>query len=157
MEFNIHLGNLFMAKRRGAGGTSGGIGQFFLGLLMMGCGFYLLLGNIIVSSGFLQGGMLHWTAGNVIPFSGSLNSGVLFIPMMAGIAFIFYNGRSSLGWFLFVIPLIAMIVGVIATLSIRIQSMTAFSAIVIFTLAFGGLGLFLKSLLPTRDDDPDDR
>ena len=37
---------------RGAGGSTGGIGLFFIGLLMMCGGFYLLLNSITVSSHF---------------------------------------------------------------------------------------------------------
>jgi len=36
----------------GAGGTSGGIGHFFLGLIMMCGGFYMLLESISVTSTF---------------------------------------------------------------------------------------------------------
>ena len=37
---------------KGAGGTSGGIGHFFIGLIMMCTGFYLLLNSISITSNF---------------------------------------------------------------------------------------------------------
>ena len=40
---------------RGAGGTSGGLGHFFIGLAMMCGGFYMLLNAITVSSNFGMG------------------------------------------------------------------------------------------------------
>lgn len=44
---------------RGAGGTDGGSGAFFLGLVMMCGGFYLLFNSIIVSSHFGTGMRLY--------------------------------------------------------------------------------------------------
>ena len=37
---------------KGAGGSSGGVGQFFIGLIMMIGGFYLFLNAISVSTNF---------------------------------------------------------------------------------------------------------
>lgn len=42
-------------KIKGAGGTEGGIRDFFLGLFMMGVGFYMLLNKIVITSGFGMG------------------------------------------------------------------------------------------------------
>ncbi len=61
----------------GAGGTSGGVGHFFLGLIMMCGGFYLLLNSISVSSSFGMGARLYgfsaygfkfWHGGSFIRF-----------------------------------------------------------------------------------------
>lgn len=129
---------------KGAGGTSGGIGQFFMGLAMMCGGFYMLLNAISVNSYF---GMHN----NVFGFSMFGNSmgvtgGMIMIPMILGIVMIFYNGKSWLGWLLAVGSLAAMIFGVIASIHFQLRSMSAFELIVIVVLAFGGLGLFLRSL-----------
>lgn len=40
----------------------------------------------------------------------------------------------------------AMVFGVISTVSLDLRTMSAFSLIMILTLAFGGLGLFFGSL-----------
>lgn len=140
-----------MSTPKGAGGTTGGIGAFFTGLAMMGVGFYLLLSKIMVVSSFMSGAPLYRFSGvQGIPFSFQVTSGMIFIPMIIGIMMVFYNGRSILGWALFVISLGAMIAGVITSLSIRMQSMSAIDAIIIFVLAFGGLGMFLRSLRPSK-------
>lgn len=136
-----------MNNPKGAGGTPGGIGFFFTGLAMMGVGFYLLLSKIMVVSSFMSGAPLYRFSGvQGIPFSFQVTSGMIFIPMIIGIMMVFYNGKSILGWGLFVISLGAMIAGVITSLSIRMQSMPAIDALIIFVLAFGGLGMFLRSL-----------
>ena len=64
---------------KGAGGTSGGIGAFFIGLLMMCGGFYMLLKAIKVTSSF---GFSHslYSAGGM-----SLTSGMIMIPFIFGV------------------------------------------------------------------------
>ena len=44
---------------KGAGGTSGGIDSFFMGLIMMCIGFYMLLNSIIITSSFGSGSRLY--------------------------------------------------------------------------------------------------
>jgi len=124
----------------GAGGTSGGVGQFFLGLVMMCGGFYLLLNGIVVSSSFGLGSRLFGIGGY------GVTGGIILIPLVIGIAMIFYDARSVLGWLLSVASFGAMVFGVIASVSLNLRTMTAFELICILALAFGGLGLFLRSL-----------
>jgi uncharacterized protein len=129
---------------RGAGGTSGGVGQFFLGFTMMCAGFYLLFNAISVYSSFGFGSALFH-----IPFGSSqagVSSGMVLIPFMIGVGMIFYSGRSIFGWLLFIGSLAALIVGVISALHFSLRTMSAFELIAILVLAMGGLGLFLRSL-----------
>ena len=129
---------------RGAGGTSGGLGQFFLGLIMMCGGFYLLFNAISVSSTFgLHTRIYHFSAfGN----SAGLTSGMILIPLMLGIGLIFYNCRNPLGWLIAIVSLACLLFGVIASLRFNFRTMSAFDLISILVLAIGGLGLFLRSL-----------
>ena len=126
-------------KLKGAGGTSGGFMDFFIGLAMMGVGFYMLLNKIVISSGFGMGYGLY-RMGSV-----SVTTGMVFIPMIIGIMVIFYDYKKVWGWLLAVISFAAMVFGVIASVKITMVPMTSFDGIVIFILAFGGLGMFLKS------------
>jgi hypothetical protein len=127
-------------RPKGAGGTRGGIGQFFLGLVMMCGGFYMLLNAIKVTSHFGMGYRLY----NVGSFG--INSGMIMIPFLFGVGIIFYNSRNFLGWLLSVGSLVALIFGAISSIQFRFQHMSAFDLIVILVLSFGGLGLFLRSL-----------
>lgn len=125
---------------RGAGGTSGGTGSFLLGLAMMCGGFYMLLDAIIVRARFGFGHQIYSIGGF------GVTSGMIMIPFLFGVGFIFYNSKSILGWVLVIGSLISLIFGVISSVSFSMQRMSAFDMIVILVLAFGGLGLFLKSL-----------
>ena len=140
---------------RGAGGTSGGLGQFFIGLIMMCGGFYMLLNAITVSSNFGMGMRLYGYSGMGGNFN--ITSGMVMIPFMFGIGLIFYNGKNILGWVLSLGSITALIFGVISSIRFSFRSMTSFDLIVILVLAMGGLGLFLKSLKQIDTAVPSDK
>lgn len=125
---------------RGAGGSQGGEWQFLIGIVMMIAGFYLLFNSITIDSRFGLGMRLYGVGGM------GITSGMLMIPFIAGVIFIFYNARNPIGWLLSIGSLVAMIVGVLANSQFSFRGMSAFDLIVILVLSFGGLGLFLRSL-----------
>tara|TARA_B110000014_G_scaffold264200_1_gene264039 strand:- start:2135 stop:2557 length:423 start_codon:yes stop_codon:yes gene_type:complete len=138
---------------KGAGGTSGGLGLFFLGLVMMCGGFYMLLNAIHVTSSFGMGMRLYGFSamGGMV----NITSGMIMIPFMLGVALIFYNGKNILGWILSIGSIVALIFGVISSLRFSFRTMTSFDLIVILVLAIGGLGLFLRSLKTLDKSLPD--
>ncbi len=139
---------------KGAGGTSGGLGHFFIGLIMMCGGFYMLLNAINVTSSFGMGMRLYGFSamgGNY-----NITSGMVMIPFMFGVGLIFYNGRNILGWLLAIGSITGLIFGVIASIRFSFRTMTSFDLIVILVLAMGGLGLFLRSLKTLDARFPDE-
>ncbi len=134
----------------GAGGTRGGELQFFLGIAMMCGGFYMLFNSMIVNAHFGLGYRLY----SFGAFGGQygITGGMILIPFLIGVGFIFYNFKSLIGWILAIGSLVAMLFGVLSTLNISFRTMTAFDLIVILVLSFGGLGLFLNSLRPLPRD-----
>jgi len=129
---------------RGAGGTSGGLGQFFIGLIMMIGGFYLLLNSISVTSNFGMGARLYGFSAYGSQYA--ITSGMVMFPFMFGVGMIFYNSKNFLGWLLAIGAITALIFGVIASIRFNFRAMSAFDLITILVLAIGGLGLFLRSL-----------
>lgn len=136
-----------MTPIKGAGGTPGGIGSFFIGFLMMCMGFYLLLRSIVVTESFGFGVGLFQFAMFGGPFS--VTSGMILIPMIFGIGMIFFNGRNYIGWVLAVGSLVALIAGVLANLRFSFRTMSSFDLLVILVLSVGGVGLFARSLRDT--------
>jgi len=111
---------------------------------MMCGGFYMLFNAISVHSSFGMGmGIYSWNA-----FGGSygVTSGMIMIPFIIGIAMVFFNVRSLLGWVLSLGSLAALLFGVISSLHFDLRTMSLFDLLVILVLAVGGLGLFLGSL-----------
>lgn len=130
---------------KGAGGTPGGLFNFIAGLIMMCGGFYLLFNSIVVSARF---GFSYrvFSAGGY-----NVTSGMIMIPFLFGVAMIFYNSKTFWGWVLAVGSLTSLLFGVLSSVNFSMRSMTALDLVIMLVLAFGGLGLFLKSLQSSPD------
>ncbi len=120
-------------KARGAGGTSGGVFEFLLGLAMAIGGGYLFLNQVTVTSNF-------WTLWGYNAF------GLTLLPLLIGIGLLFFNGRSKAGWLLTFGGAIIIVIGIIANLTVYWHSTSLFNTLIIFTLLAGGLGLVARSL-----------
>jgi hypothetical protein len=129
---------------RGAGGTEGGIGRFFMGLTMMVAGGYLFLHNIHVSIGFGLGYQFFSFWGV------AMTSGMVLVPFLFGVGMIFYNSGNVFGWLLTLASLAMLAFGVIAQTRFHLRSMTAFELLTILALLVGGIGLFLSSLRSSK-------
>ncbi len=125
---------------RGAGGSSGGLGLFFVGFFMFCGGIYMLLNSIRFYANYGFGGSIYNLGGI------SITSGMIMIPFMLGVGMIFYNAKNVFGWLLAAGSLTGLIFGVISSIQFQMRSMSAFDLIVILVLTVGGLALFLRSL-----------
>lgn len=120
---------------RDVGGTPGGLGHFLLGCVMVCIGGYLLLNQVLVVGSF-------WN------FFGQNSFGITLLPMLFGIALLFWRGRSVLGWILTIGGALFILAGVVANLHIFFRPLSLFNTIVLLVLLVGGLGLVARSLLP---------
>ena len=120
-------------KPRGAGGTPGGLGEFFSGLAMAIAGGYLLLQQVTVSSGVWQ----LW---------GYNAFGLSLVPLLVGIMMLFFDGKSKLGWLLTFGGALIILAGIITNLTIFFRPTSLFNTILILVLLFGGVGLIARSL-----------
>jgi hypothetical protein len=118
---------------RGAGGTSGGISLFLIGLGMAVAGGWLITNQVTVTSGFWQ-----WGGHNTF--------GLTLIPLIVGIGLLFFNGRSIAGWLLTFCGAIIILVGIITNLEIYFRPTTLFNTVMMLALLAGGIGLVAKSL-----------
>ena len=117
------------------GGTPGGLGHFLLGFVMVCVGGYLISNQVIV-------------AGSYWNFYGANTFGITLIPMLIGIALLFFNGRSIAGWFLTAAGALFILAGVIANIHIYFQPTTLFNTLVMLVLLVGGLGLIARAMRP---------
>ena len=118
---------------RGAGGTSGGMGLFLIGLGMAVAGGWLLTNQVTVTSGFWQ-----WGGYNTF--------GLSLIPLIVGIGFLFFNGRSMIGWLLTFCGAIIIVAGIITNLEIYFRPTSLFNTVMMLILLAGGIGLVARSL-----------
>lgn len=126
-----------MDELRGAGGTEGGIGTFAIGALMAIAGAYLLTNQVTVTTGF-------WHMWGYNAF------GLSLLPFIVGIAFLFFDGRSIVGWVLTVAGAVIIFVGILANLDVYFRPTSLFNTLLMLVLLFGGVGLVVRSLRPQR-------
>lgn len=121
------------ARFRGAGGTPGGLGEFLIGLAMAAAGGYLLTQQVTVTSGF-------WHLWGYNTF------GLTLVPLLFGVALLFFNGRSKVGWLLLFVGAVILLAGILMHLDIYFRPTSLFNTLVMLILLFGGIGLIARSL-----------
>ena len=100
---------------------------------MVAAGGYLLLNQVQVTTSY-------WS------FGGQGSFGLSLLPLLAGIAFLFFDGRSLIGWLLTAVGAVIILAGVLMHLEIYFRQTSLFNTLVILGLLFGGLGLVARSL-----------
>lgn len=116
----------------GPGGTPGGLGEFLLGFVLAAAGGYLLSQQVVVTSGF-------WSLWGHNAF------GLTLIPLLLGVAVLFFNGRSKVGWLLLLGGGVFLLAGILMNLEIYFRSTSLFNTLSMLVLLFGGLGLLARS------------
>jgi hypothetical protein len=117
----------------GAGGTPGGLPQFFIGLGLAVAGAYLLTQQVTVQSGY-------WTLGGYNAF------GLSLVPFMLGIGLLFFDGSSKAGFFLLFIGVVIIAAGILMNLSIYFQPTSLFNTLMMIGMTAAGVGLVLRGL-----------
>lgn len=118
---------------RGAGGTSGGIANFLIGLGMAVAGAWLITNQVTVTSGFWQ-----WGGYNTF--------GLSLIPLIVGIGLLFFNGRSVAGWLLAFCGAVIIFAGILTNLQIFFRPTSLFHTLMMLAMLAAGIGLVAKSL-----------
>lgn len=122
---------------KGAGGTEGGVGTFFVGLAMAVGGAYLLTQRVTVTSGF-------WS------FFGGHTFGLSLLPLVVGAGVLFFDGRSRLGWALTGLGALVVFLGILMNLRVYFEPTSLFDTLLMLILLAGGLGLVARSLKPHK-------
>ena len=118
---------------RGAGGTEGGIGMFFIGFACAVAGGWLLMNQVTVHGG----SWMLW---------GYNSFGLSLVPFMLGIGLLFFNGRSIAGWLLLIAGVVIILAGVLANMRIYFQPTSLFNTLLMLGLLAAGLGMIARSL-----------
>lgn len=119
---------------RGAGGTEGGLGQFFLGFGLAAVGMYLFLDRVNVTTNF---GSL---------FGG--HAGLILVPLGFGVALLFFNAKSILGWVLTLGCLLTVIVSILANLTFFFTPTSFFVTAGMISLMAIGFVMMVRSFRP---------
>lgn len=122
-----------MPETRGAGGTPGGIGEFLAGTAMAAAGGYLLTNQVQVTTSFWH-------------FWGGSSFGLTLVPLLIGVAFLFFNGKSRAGWLLTIVGITIILAGILMNMDIYFKPTSLFNTIIMLVLLAGGVGLIARSL-----------
>jgi hypothetical protein len=118
----------------GAGGTPGGVGQFFIGLMLAVAGGWLLTNQVTVTTGG------YWNMWGMNGF------GLSLIPFILGTGLIFFNGKSIIGWLLLAAGLVIVFVGILSNLNIYFRPTSLFNTLLMLALLAAGLGMMAAAL-----------
>ena len=121
-------------KIRGAGGTPGGLLEFFIGLGMTVAGAYLITNQVVVTSSF-------WSIWGYNAF------GLTLVPLIFGIGILFFNGKSIAGWLLLFAGIVIIFAGVLINLQIYFQPTSLFNTVIMLVLLAGGIGLIARAIV----------
>jgi uncharacterized protein len=93
----------------------------------------MLISRVTVTSGF-------WGWGGYNMF------GLSLVPLIFGIGFVFFNGRSFIGWLLVFIGAVIIFSAILMNMQIYFRPTSLFNTIVMLVLFAGGIGLLAKSV-----------
>jgi hypothetical protein len=117
----------------GAGGSPGGVPQFFIGLALAAVGAYLLTQQVTVQTGY-------WTIGGWNAF------GLSLVPFILGIGLLFFDSSSKAGFLLLFLGVVIIAAGILMNLSIYFQPTSLFNTLMMIGLTAAGVGLVLRAL-----------
>lgn len=124
-------------ETNGAGGTPGGLGEFFIGLALSVAGAYWLTQQVQVTSG----------AWNIYGYN---SFGLSLLPFLLGMVILFANGKSFWGHTLVFTGAVIIFVGILMNMRIYFQPTSLFNTLMMLGLLAAGIGLVIKSLQPAR-------
>ena len=121
-------------KRQGNEGI-----HFFVGLILLGLGLYLLMNRLTVGSSWYSQNLFH--VGGI-----GFSNGLAVQPLLAGIILFFYDTTSKLAKFLMAFGLVLIVASIIFTVQIRLAPTSLYMYIIIIGLIAAGAGMTLRAL-----------
>lgn len=126
------------------GGSEGGLTHFLVGAVLFFGGLYLVFSRVVVHGGHFFGGYFGSAfGGGMVGHGGGI--AVILLPFVAGIATLFVDVRSKLGWGLMALALALLTFNIVASLDIYFQPTSLPVFLAMFGLVAAGLGLVLRS------------
>lgn len=115
-----------------------GLAEFIIGLAMLVVGLYLFTQRVSVSSNFFSSGVYY---GSI-----SIPTGAVFIPFIIGIIMVFAKPESFVSKLVAGLGVLFILVSVIMSVRIQLQTISLYEWILYLVSIFGGLGLLARVL-----------
>lgn len=117
--------------------------DFYIGIVLIFAGIFFLLSKAVVRSSWLT-----FTVGGV-----NVSTGLIVIPLMFGVAWLFYNPKSFVAKMITVFGAIAIIGAIILSLRITFTTTSLFDYLIMILLIASGTGMLLRAYKIARADD----
>ena len=140
-KLSEEINNLKTSKSEKKESESNELLQFFLGIVLLSVGLFMLSKRVMVHS--------NWHSWRIGGFSLSL--GTIIIPLMIGVIWYFFNHKSIIPKIIITISIILIIVSIIMSVSIHFVTTSMFDYILILGMSAAGAGLLLKTLFKKRN------
>ncbi|MGB7343280.1 MAG: hypothetical protein WBD20_03650 [Pirellulaceae bacterium] len=130
---------------RGSGGTGGGVGLFFFGLLMAVGSVYLFFDSVRVMTG--HGGLFSGAMGGGRGHGRMIDTtsmGILFVPFFIGVFSLFVDSRRKWAWWLTYIGIAVLAIEVLSRIRFMID-MKMTHLLGMFVLFAAGCALMFRS------------
>ena len=118
------------------------LGQFVIGMVMLAAGLYWFMSNVTVSTYF---GFHIWGY--------RLGAGLVVVPFIAGIIWLFLNVDSMGAKILTVVGVVIILAAVISNIRFIFRSTSLYVYLVMLILIFGGAALVGQVLFRWPKDD----
>jgi hypothetical protein len=116
--------------------------RFFIGLLLLGGGLFMILQNINVTSNwggyFFHIGSFH------------LANGMIMLPAIVGIGMLFLMDRKIFGWIVLSIGIVIILLSVLLTTHLEWRRTNAYIFIIMFGMVAAGGGIVIRELFKQR-------
>ncbi|MBQ8181731.1 MAG: hypothetical protein IJ010_07170 [Ruminococcus sp.] len=117
--------------------------SFFVGLLMLAGGLFMIFNNLTVTS--------SWGGSFFRIGSFNLPNGMVMLPIVIGIAMLFLMKRKVFGWTVIAIGIVIVLLSIMLSTQIHWRRTSAYIFIIMFGLTAAGAGLVLRELFRNRD------
>lgn len=114
--------------------------QFFVGLLMLAAGVFMIFQNLNIESTWGYGGYLFSHGGFNLP------NGTIFVPLFIGIVMLFLMERKFFGWLFIAVGLVIILAAVLMSVRMHWRTTNAYMFVLMFGLTAAGGGLVLRQL-----------
>lgn len=121
--------------------------EFFIGLLLLGVGLFMLSKRVIVSNNFFDWG---WGIGSF-----HLSSGTVVIPLIIGVIWYFINNKSIAAKTIIVLGILFIVVAIIMSVRIHFVQTSLFDYILILLISAAGSGLMLRAVFKKNKNKED--
>ena len=139
-NLNEEINNLKMPKTEETTNGKNELLEFFLGIILLGLGLFLLSKKVMVSSSWYT-----WRIGGL-----GLSSGLVTVPLIIGIIWYFCSPKSIIPKIIITLGCVFIVYTIIMIIRIYFVTTSMYEYILIIGMAAAGAGLLLKTLFKKK-------